>query len=172
MEEKTIVKIIQQTQHDLMNNLQVIQGYLSMDKIDVVKTKLADCIDYYHEERKLININAPHFILWIIQFNHSHDNIELSYRINTENVDLSCVDMELVERCKQIISIISHLGMKKELYSVHLQLTHESQSSVRAIMIIDGHFDQEKWMLNLQELEGTYVKKSKHGIICEHAYTI
>src|SRR5690625_1919955 len=98
MDKKMMVQILRNTQHDLMNNLQIIQGYLSMEKIDMVKAKLVDSIDYYSEERKLIQINAPHFILWVIQFNHSHDNIKLTYRINVENIDLSKIDLRLVQK--------------------------------------------------------------------------
>ena len=74
-----------------MNNLQVVQGYLSMDKIDIAKNKLAECVDYYHEERKLMNINAPYFILWVIQFNHCHDNIQLTYHVGDGTLDLCSI---------------------------------------------------------------------------------
>src|SRR5690625_7310101 len=101
MDEMSMVRILQTTRHDLMNNLQVIQGYLSMDKIDVVKMKLAECIDYYEQERKLININASNFILWVIQFNHRHENLQLTYHIEAESLDLRKIDQIGRASCRE-----------------------------------------------------------------------
>lgn len=169
MQEKTMLQILQKTQHDLMNNLQVIQGYLSMDKIDMVKTKLADYIDYYYEERKLIHINAPHFILWVMQFNHA--NIELSYRINFENKDLSKVDLQLLQHCKEIVNIIINLGQKRELYNMDLRLNDDSQSNITVTITIDGPFKQKNLIQAFEAIGCTSVRRFENEIICEFSYT-
>lgn len=171
MREKEMVEILQSTQHDLMNNLQVIQGYLSMDKIDTVKSKVANYIDYYSEKRKLLNINAPHFILWVIQFNHVHNNMELSYHIQAENVDLSKIDLQLVKDCEQIIDKVLHLGMERGLYKVNLEISHRS-SNVTVIMNVVGQFVQENVINDFEQYESAYVKETENGFICKHVYTI
>src|SRR5690625_4436369 len=106
MNEKMAVQILQRTQHDLMNHLQVIQGYLAMDKIDVVKEKLNECIDYYEQERKLFHTNAQRFILWITQFNHHHGNIQLTYHVSCDNLNLCHIDHQLIEDSKKVVNLI------------------------------------------------------------------
>ncbi len=172
MDEKATVQILQRTRHDLMNHLQVIQGYLSMDKIDVVKKKLAECIDYYDQERKLININAPNFILWVIQFNHNYENIQLTYRVNGENLDLRNVDLQLIEDSECLVNMINKLGSKIELYEIKLQLSRISQSKVKLSFTIVDQFD---WINdfgdNIQN-KNICVKESDDGMMYEILYTI
>jgi stage 0 sporulation protein B (sporulation initiation phosphotransferase) len=172
MQEKLMVNILRCNQHDLMNDLQVIQGYLSMDKVDKVKEKVTDLIDHYHEKRKLINTNAPYFILWVIQFGHTYDNIQLSYCIDTENVDLSKVDVDLIEDCKYIVNQISRLGSNTELYRMNLHLKKESHKKITVELRITGQLDEEKEFRNLGQNKRIYIKKSENGMTCELSYII
>src|SRR5699024_10459419 len=114
MNEKMMIDVLQRTRHDLMNHLQVMHGYLSMDKIGVVKEKLAECIHYYNQERKLINLNAPNFILWVIQFNYNHENVHLNYHIHSDEINLSHMDDQLIEDSEFIVGRINKLGSKME----------------------------------------------------------
>jgi len=171
MQEKTMVQTLQRTRHDLMNNLQVIQGYLSMDKIDIVKEKLTECIDYYHEERKLININAPHFILWVIQFNHCHDNIQLTYHVD-EHLDLASIDHQLIKDSKHLVNIISKLGSKMELYELNLQISMVQQSKVKVSFTIVDQFELINEFQDNKQNDNICVKESEDGIIYELSYII
>ena len=176
MKEKDFIQILQCYRHDLMNDLQVIQGYLSMDKIDKVKTKVNDTIESYNEERKLVSLNTPEFILWVIQFNHLYDNIRLTYQINIENMNLLAIDTLLVNQCKQIIKRIGELGVKAELYEVKLQLNLQSNSEVFIVISVDGVFDDKKYLIkDLEELKvksSLIVKETEFGILCEFSYSV
>lgn len=172
MDEMSMVRILQTTRHDLMNNLQVIQGYLSMDKIDVVKKKLAECIDYYDQERKLININAPHFILWVIQFNHRHENIQLIYHIEGESLDLGKVDQLLVKDSDYVVNMINKLGSKMELYEIKLELIKVSKSKVKLSFTIVGQCEWINDYKNNEQNKSICVKESDDDIIYELLYTI
>lgn len=167
-----MVKILQRTQHDLMNNLQIIQGYLSMDKIDVGKTKLAECIGYYQEERKLMNINASHFILWVIEFNHCHENIQLSYQISDENLNLWKFDNQLIEDSEYVVKMIERLGSKMKLYNMKLLLYKSSDSVVRLSFTIVDQFDWINDFRKDEQNKRICVKESNEGMICEISYTI
>lgn len=102
MGPEQIVQVLQYYRHDLMNHLQIVQGYLSMKKTDKAETKLKETLDYYNEERKLMSLNAPMFMLWLIQFNSAFKNWRITYHIHTEYKDLRIIDEQLREQCKHI----------------------------------------------------------------------
>src|SRR5690625_248752 len=172
MNEKTTVEILQRTQHDLMNHLQVIQGYLAMDKIDVVKEKLDECINYYEQERKLFHTNAQQFILWTTQFNHHHGNIQLIYHVNCDNLNLCHIDQQLIEDGQWVVSMIKKYGSETKLYEVNFELNKISDSKATLSFTV---FDQFKELYSLtcsEHNQSVSVKQSGENIIYEFSYTI
>ncbi|WP_170138766.1 Spo0B domain-containing protein [Oceanobacillus chungangensis] len=85
MEEKEVVEVLQFYRHDVMNDLQIISGYISMGKLEKVEKKFGELFSFYEEERKLMSIKAPKFILWLIRFNNLYNNFRLTYNIQVEN---------------------------------------------------------------------------------------
>lgn len=126
METKDVVKVIGDYRHDLMNELQMVHGYLSMGKIDKVENKVKECIAFYSEERKLMSLNVPAFALWLIQFNHVHDNFRLTYQIHTENKKLNHFDEMLVRLSNAIIDELKITCDNMELFEIHLELKETS----------------------------------------------
>lgn len=129
MEEKDVVNVLQHYRHDLMNNLQVVHGYLSMGKIDKVESKVNECIAFFNEERKLMGLNMHKFTLWIIEFNNIYDNLRLTYQVHTENKNLSDYDELLVKRCNNIINRVKVSCDPLALIEVHLQLKEQTNPS-------------------------------------------
>jgi len=171
MNEKTTVRILQRTQHDLMNHLQIIQGYLAMDKIDVVKEKLNECIDNYEQERKLFHTKAERFILWLIQFNHHHENIQLTYHVNCDNLNLCHIDQQLIEDSECVVNMIKKYGSKTELYEVKLELNKISDSKAKLSFTVIDQF-KELYPATLNEYNQSFVKQSGEDIIYEFSYNI
>lgn len=177
MDEKDFIQLFRLMRHDLMNDLQIIQGYLSMDKIDKVKTKVTKSIDYYNEERKLMNLKAPRYIMYILQLNHVQENIRLTYQVDGEIGDLLSTDQLLVNQCHHLIQQIIHIGDKRELYEIHLHITEQANSSSIAFTYhIEGKFNYlEQIVQSLESIEinpPKRVEETISGIICEFLYVL
>lgn len=141
MEEKDVIQILRQYRHDLLNHLQIVQGYSSMGKTDKVQTKIVDYMQSLNEERKLMNLNAPLFALYLIQFNSLHTNFRLTYHIHTDSKKVQLIDETLVERCKQIIGQLENVTNDSELYEVTIQMNEiASESVIELIITVKGNF--------------------------------
>lgn len=172
MNEKSTVEILQRTQHDLMNHLQVIQGYLLMDKVDVVKERLAKCIEYYEQERKLIKTNAAKFILWMIRFNHTHDHILLNYRLSDDKLDLSHIEQQLLSDCDFVIGMIDKFGLKTELYEVKLELKKVSESTLKLLFTINKQANWLEFADFKEHNQSKYVRRSGEDLVYEFSYML
>lgn len=145
MEEKEVVQVIQHYRHELMNQLQVIHGYVSMNKLDQVKDKMATCMKYYEEERKLLNLSTPQFILWVLAFNQLYKNSRLTYNLVLNDDKLFGQDVVLVSNCQYIMESLVEITDEMELYNVHFQLEKCPElSDITCTFKINGVFNQQQ----------------------------
>ncbi|MFB4166601.1 Spo0B domain-containing protein [Virgibacillus sp. JSM 102003] len=169
MEEKDVIKVLRRNRHDLLNHLQIIQGYLSMGKTDKVQSKITEYLQLLDEERKLVNLNAPLFALSLIQFDSLHTNFRLTYHIHTDNNDLQHLDEVLESSTNQLMSQIKYMSDKTELYEVHLQMYEESSSSMIELKLtVNGNLPSiEKLMKNIESMgQKVEVHQEPYGIVC------
>ncbi|MUK86983.1 hypothetical protein GMD78_01020 [Ornithinibacillus sp. L9] len=128
METIDVIELLRRQRHDLMNHMQILQGYLSMGKTEKVGEKLQALIEEFHAERKLMNLNAPEFTIWVIQFNSVYSNIRLSYEIHTECNDLTLIDEQLKNTSEVISEAILRSGDDTELYEMKVELTTDNNN--------------------------------------------
>src|SRR5699024_6334574 len=142
MEEKDVVGLLQNQRHDMLNHLQIIQGYLSMGNTEKVKDKIETWLDYFNEERKLFNLNAPLFALWIMQFKHMYTNARLTYKVHIKKKNLQTVDQQLTEQCKQMINSLMQEQSNSELYEGNLELNESTDEPeiINIKFLINGRF--------------------------------
>lgn len=166
MAEKEMMELLCTYRHDVMNDLQVVQGYASMGKIDRVQTKLAEWMDHLYEERKLMSLNIPKFALWLIQFNSIHATIRLSYDIHMENGNLYMLDDTLLKRCQLGIELLEKNIDEMELYNGNVTLYSTlSAVDVRLSLVADIP-DQAISALNETCIDKLKFFKEDNGITC------
>lgn len=176
MKEEDVIRLLQYYQHDLMNNLQVVQGYLSMDQLNIAKDKMDDFVDQFSEERLLMKINAPQFILWVLQFNHQQHQMRLTYQINDKMLNLQAIDEPLVKQCKWLTEQVLKHGKSTELYQIHLKIQQQTDAKVAFEMSVIGEFDLDEnvWneCKNYEQLPQVKIKKMGHGFTCTFVFFI
>lgn len=133
-----VISLLQHYRHDLMNQVQVIKGYLSMKKYNQVDNKLNEMIDEFEQERKLMGLNASSFVLWLIRFNSLHRNIRVTYNIHTKE-SIKEFDKELLHQCQQFINAIETVTLESELYHVTIDLD-KNLKNIELIISIRGYF--------------------------------
>ncbi|MBP1968791.1 stage 0 sporulation protein B (sporulation initiation phosphotransferase) [Virgibacillus natechei] len=168
MESEQTLEVLQYYRHDLMNHLQIVQGYLSIGKAEKAEAKLKESMDHYNEERKLMSLNAPMFILWLIRFNTTYMNLRITYQIHTDNIDLRRIDKQLVEQCQDVITSLVKATDDTELYDLTLELNEIKKSSqIKVSLFID---EGDRLKLNLDQMEQNktvHVNEITSGILCE-----
>ncbi|WP_163970122.1 Spo0B domain-containing protein [Oceanobacillus halotolerans] len=139
MEEQEVIHLIRHYRHDILNHLQVIQGYVKMGKMDKVEAKLNQFMEDFQQERNLMQLNAPKIILWIMQFNTIHTNLRLTYHIDADHIDLSNWDSRIQKQCDDILHLIKNELDQTELYEVTLHVTKNSENqTVQFMFLING----------------------------------
>lgn len=122
MDEQDVIQLLRYYQHDLLNELQIIQGYASMNKIDKVKEKIAACVDVYNKERQLMYLNSPKFALWLMKAQHHQKNIGISYDLQLGQIDLSLIDQDMFDIGTCIVEHIKQHGNEFSLYELHIDM--------------------------------------------------
>ncbi|MDY0408573.1 Spo0B domain-containing protein [Paracerasibacillus soli] len=58
MDSNDVLRLVQGFRHDLMNQLQIMQGYATMGQSEKVQQKIDNLVQMYIEERKLFQLNT------------------------------------------------------------------------------------------------------------------
>lgn len=146
MNDKNELKPLQYYRHNVLNELQLVQGYLYLDDIQKAKQKVQEWISSVSEEGKLFLTNASNFIVWVIMFNHTYDNIRLTYKIET-TTSLNKVDQQLVEHCKKLMQVIDE-NCNHTLCHAFLHVRDISSSKIMFTFRVEGDFTTEDKLLN------------------------
>ena len=137
--------ILRYYRHDVLNDLQVVQAYSSMGKLEKVEEKIATYMVHFDEERKLMNLNAANLALWLIPFNCIHPNFRFTYAICVEKVDMSDIDEQLTLECKACVEYLQESTDDNTLYEGELFLEYLPETEqIQVTFILNGPLvDQE-----------------------------
>ena len=174
MDEKDFIKVLQLYRHDLINHLQVIQGYVNMDQLDKVKSKVNDLWNHLNQEKILVHTDAPKFIFWILQVNHVEENIRIKYHF-IDKIKLGLIDELLTEQCKQLVEQIKNNGENFKLYEVNISFLKNKSSQIVVNFNIQGEIKLELMMSNLSQLELNHyldIKQTSNGLDCNLTYSL
>lgn len=167
MEESDVIQLLRYYRHDIMNQLQLIHGYISMDKLEMVKEKMQTYNVYLNEEQKLMNLNVPSFTLWLLFFNAKHANMRITYEIKIGEFQLTDVDVILTEQHEKLFHYLHEYLPEAEYYVGHIVLKKEDDDSLlKTSLYLNGDFsyidfNQEGQLHGISQFQ---VEKTKTGI--------
>ncbi|MDY0405458.1 Spo0B domain-containing protein [Virgibacillus sp. 179-BFC.A HS] len=138
METSEVLRLLQHNRHDLMNQIQLLKGYASMGKMEKVQEKLESMIQSADQERKLMNLHADEFSLWLIQFNRRYANLRLVYEVHITDANLSKMDAKMYRCAASIFSAIQSAADANELYHGKLEIHNKDESGVILHILLDG----------------------------------
>ncbi|MFD1414000.1 Spo0B domain-containing protein [Oceanobacillus jeddahense] len=161
MDEKETVRLIQKYRHDLMNRLQIVSGYLSMEKTDKAKRNLDDVLRYYEEERNLMRLNADSFMIWILQFQDAYPSFALTYRVELlESVEKSIDEQELLITCKKLLAVLSEAAKELHVYDLFLHIQEKETYWIIRMHIKDVTLENMN-VKNIEKQHGVSVIQEK-----------
>ncbi|HLR14610.1 MAG TPA: Spo0B domain-containing protein [Bacillota bacterium] len=106
MNAEEIVELLQYRRHDLVNDMQIIHGYVSMDMLDRAQEKVEEFLRKTEQERKLYMLKAPLFTICIEKFRMHQEIFTLTYDIH-EMIELQDYDECLTKICNTLLEIIT-----------------------------------------------------------------
>ncbi|SET67731.1 stage 0 sporulation protein B (sporulation initiation phosphotransferase) [Salinibacillus kushneri] len=139
MKDEEVVDLLRHYRHDLLNHLQLIQGYAQMDKIEKVKENTNNLLNLMSQERKLSNLNGPAFTLWVLNFNSTYDLFRLSYKIELDYANLSSIDRTLVHTCEEMMEQLHKHVSNEQIYNGNLVL-YKYNSYIKMKITFEGSF--------------------------------
>lgn len=122
METIEVLQLLRHWRHDLMNQIQLIQGYTSMNRPEKVKEKLHAMILEANQQRKLMDLQANEFALWLLQANMKNKQIRVTFEVNDVHENLQYLDTKLLEQTKRIFAALEAAADQNELYQVSLNI--------------------------------------------------
>ncbi|MFG6118968.1 Spo0B domain-containing protein [Thalassobacillus sp. B23F22_16] len=154
MRADEVMELLRHARHDWMNELQLIQGYASMGKMDKVKEKTNDVMQKAEEERRLMNLNTPYLSLWLMSFNWHHPFFRLTYEVKGETVDLRHKDITLYAHCEEIIRVFERFSDSSTLYQGKVRIELHTSDRVEISVVLSGEFeDMPHLQSTIQEKE-------------------
>ncbi|WP_077299297.1 Spo0B domain-containing protein [Virgibacillus pantothenticus] len=169
MRAKDVVRLMQYYRHDLMNHLQIIYGYASMGNVKKVEEKTADVIQNYHLERKLMQLQATEFCLWVMENAYMYVDIKLDYDIHTEGKQIESIDQELTEQCKQIVTFVRKIKKTDEFVTINLEIKQEELHSMEILFTVNGLNNQQQLQRMLHTMEAHFpltVSGESDAVVC------
>lgn len=145
MKVEEVLSVLRHYRHDWMNQLQLVYGYASMDKLDKVKEKLTEVLNESQQESRLLGLNAPHFALWTIQFNSVYQQFTLQYEIENKH-DLSSYDLPLLSYCNELMDVLNEHISTAKLYQMKVAVSGEENCNI--FFHVMGKFEDEELLLS------------------------
>lgn len=177
MNERDFIKLLRLYQHDLMNHLQIIHGYLSMGYQDKVNVKVNDLLSCFEKERTLMETNAPNFIIWLLQVNHLENNIRVNYCFEQTygKINLISIDDQVTLHCKQFIECIKLIGSVSELYEITIKFSvdRDNSSVIHMNFQISEQLDKQTFLAHLPTFQTerlVHLEQTVDGLNCNMTY--
>ncbi|WP_188206278.1 Spo0B domain-containing protein [Alkalibacillus aidingensis] len=161
MHSKEFLDWLRLYRHDLMNDLQLVQGYASMGKHDKSKEKLNNLIERLNRERKLQTLNAPEFVRWLLTINLEENHLALSFTVEGDsNESVIFNDIEMKNDGEQLVRKINSYLSEFDQYIVHVIIKHQENWQViyewpKQLEQHDSLMEAIHHMTNCQEINQT-----------------
>ncbi|WP_245807711.1 Spo0B domain-containing protein [Halobacillus massiliensis] len=139
LENQEVIHLLRHKRHDWMNQIQLIQGYITMGKMDRLEHQVNQIVQEAEEERKLLNSSAYEFSLWLLSFNWENEQYRLKYLVNAD-VDLSRHDHKLLAYAKRMMNILDEHSHSEELYEGTLEIHQPDDSKFKLSWNWNGLF--------------------------------
>lgn len=127
MNEREVMQILQKYRHDCVNHIQLLHGYLSMNKPERAKDVLEEWIFICEQSRMLNSFNIPKFALWVDRFDLLYSRLRLSYKVNVPGLNLDHYDEELHCLSNQFADALLRSSSPEILHEVTLSVNNDDE---------------------------------------------
>jgi stage 0 sporulation protein B (sporulation initiation phosphotransferase) len=87
-----MIKVLRHVRHDMLNDIQLLKGYMSLNQMDKVHDLIDKIIIEARAEGRLFNLRLEVFAEMLVTYNWEKHPIVLEYEVLEEPQDLSAYD--------------------------------------------------------------------------------
>lgn len=172
VKEKLDLNFLQFDRHQLMNQLQLISGYLQMNRPESAKESLNKLIDRFHQERKLLQLNLPKFTYWLLMYNKGNPMFRLHYKIDVQQ-SIEKLDERLLKDCQAFMRLTKSYLPTSTLHNFTIFLFETKQKDIKICIEMDpvsvNPISLEKKYINQLQVENLQIK-NETPFYCEWTY--
>ncbi|PKR79112.1 hypothetical protein CEY16_05000 [Halalkalibacillus sediminis] len=95
MKDSDVLELLRHYRHDLLNDLQLIQGFASMGKYEYSNKKIQALIKRLSSERLLQAIESQEFPLWLFNEKYTNENLTIEFYIEDIGEELKHHDHQM-----------------------------------------------------------------------------
>lgn len=174
MHHRYTIRALELYHHDLMNDLQIIDGYVKMNSLTDVQNYMEKWLDEAYQEQKLFRLNVPKLALFFIQFNHFYEKIRLTYNIDIAQ-KLTLLDEPLYNKSMLIIEEIKKVqALSEQVITINAALKDCNHKNVALTYTINcPKREQLNQVMNkLQQIKQLDVQTIEESIVCTYTHQL
>jgi stage 0 sporulation protein B (sporulation initiation phosphotransferase) len=118
-----LLDLLRHSRHDWLNQIQLIKGNLSLNRMDRVHEIIENITIQSKHESKLTNLNVPDFAGLLLTFNWARHPYHLDFEVIGKECNLSLYEKDLLNFCKTLFSELDQLA--DNTIDHHLLLTFQ-----------------------------------------------
>lgn len=103
---KDVLYLLRLYRHDLMNHLQLVDGYASMKQYEQSQEKLHHLIMQLKNERQLQTLDAPQYVYWLLSLNLFEREMNFDFEIENHETSIEDYDGQITHDGKRLFEQI------------------------------------------------------------------
>jgi stage 0 sporulation protein B (sporulation initiation phosphotransferase) len=167
-DKEEFVQYLKHYRHDWLNDIQVIQGYLSLGKIDDVKRVLDQVIMRSHDESKVSQLGDLDLAYFLLTYNWSQDRVILAVEIEEDTAEISSIGKNypyLLPWIKEITGMVEQ-GCDPEEYNRLLIVLSVQEGRLIMTVEFEGGWEEQIGSNEFRKL-GEIVKLNQARLIVD-----
>ncbi|MFC0014950.1 MULTISPECIES: Spo0B domain-containing protein [Allobacillus] len=125
MDTETFLNTMKLYRHKLLNELQVIHGYQSMNMKEESMEKLNRFIGELNAERVLQSLDAPEYVRLILLWKIQHPEVSLQYQTTGKSQSLRNYVQVMCQDAQTVIDKVEEIAQEDTSLSIHLSYQPE-----------------------------------------------
>lgn len=153
MKSRDVVHLIEQYRHDILNHLQLLQGYISLGNIKKAEVSLTNLLEYFQQEKGLLHLNMPNVYLWFIQFPIKYKDFQMSYDIDI-HMDLQFADDAVVKKLNIIMQEIEAITTSNYSYPLEVEFKDNLEAcEITLYLKLKSNDMKEEFLSKLDDID-------------------
>jgi stage 0 sporulation protein B (sporulation initiation phosphotransferase) len=153
--EWDVISILRHYRHDLLNHIQLINGYLAMGKVEKVQSLIDELVRQSKNESHLSNLNMNQLAKEVLTFNWEAHSFHLKFEVLSKADDWSYWEEMIVSFFREMMSLFDEYTKFGEDQNVFLMI-NDIEEKVLEIDFQGSLCVDKEWDRKITRLEETY----------------
>lgn len=153
--EKKVIRLLQYRRHELMNQLQIIQGYIQINKLELAIDKIGEIVESYEQERRLFHLDIPKFTWWLFTFTLDKNWFPLTYEILNFSQTIEHLDHTILSKSEEMFERLFNCVNHKQISEGKIKLIEQGENMTIQIELLGDFSLLQKRQFNVKTVSYT-----------------